>query len=378
MVTSVTTPNPSNLTGQPSTLTRTLEYHVETPGWSPRWIKKITEVDGTVVDYLYPASMGRAGATHGKMQGLVTRIVRDVEVLAVDATTLSPSDIESHFFHNIPGLDSAYAGAPAYSGPASGFPRGQVRLVVDGDSITTSLLYDATHGGLVSATRNGSSSAIHSTFTYDVWGRLSATSSNVGSSYQSDWTVVQDVYFRTQQELSGSIGTVESKFFYDRWGNLALSMRKNKASNGQSPKAHGASSSSAREWIRTEHLWQYTQLIETRVDRRSLDEGDGTPFSGTNPLMATTQYEHGELFVKVTAPNGAVTEHQFDGFGSLFKTVIHQSSQANAPTLEVSRTYINDWMEPIAKVAGRPSAGADATRWLVLERNAAGAGRSLA
>lgn len=369
MVLTVVTPNPSTGTGEPATVTQTYEYHTEPGPWSPRWIKRITAVDGTVTELDYHYKEPRANGQHGYMQGMVSSTTKNVGILTTNSTTVAQADVSELVYYNLPNIGTV---GPAYSGPATTFPRGQIRRVID-DGVTSTYLYDTTHGGLSSTYAAGLTDTLQSTFTYDVWGRLSATSSNVGTPYQTDFTVTQDAYHRTEHVQSVAISSVESQNFFDRWGNLAVSMRKNKDSSGQSPKAHGAASSSAREWIRTENVWQHTQLVETRVDRRPVDEGDANPFAGTNPLMAVTSYEHGQNFVKITASNGAITEHRFDGYGSLFKTVIHQSSQANAPTLETSRTYLNDLLEPIATVAGRPSAGIDQTRWLVLERNSAGA-----
>ena len=178
------------------------------------------------------------------------------------------------------------------------------------------------------------------------------------------------------EALNGT--SVETRYHYDQWGNLAVVLRKNTSASGGAPARHGLGSA-ARPWIREERLWVDTWLQELRVDRRPVDESDASPFSTANPLFLVTKYEcqlAPTMTRKITAPNGAVTEETFDGFGAPFRTIVRESSAGSAPVLHVSRVYLDDYLNPVSIAKGLPSS-ADELRETKIQRNAAGAVTSI-
>lgn len=359
--------NPSTEAAGPATLTTTYEYVDWQGAWGPTWIKKVTRGDNFVVDYEYPNMMPRLNTAHGNMKGQVRTIYRSVTIQDSETST-GAADVAELVTFNIDGNPGL--GSVPYSGPASKFPRGQVRLVDDADGVTTGFLYSSTDGSPTSVYRSGGSLAlVQTSFAHDLWGRLTGYTLNVGSSAESVWAVTQDARLRTLSQACTTIANVESRFCYDKWGHLAVAEHKNRSSAGQSPARYGAGSSSAREWVRSEYLWRYSWLDEVRQDRRPLDEGSGSPFGGTNPLMAVTSYSFSGGELTVTAPSGSETVLTFDGYGTLFKKVVRDGTASGPAALEVSRSYPNEFLEPIYIVNGSPSLGAGHARVTTISRD---------
>lgn len=367
-VTHVYSPNPAT-SGAPAEVVEVTQYAFDSAAvWSPRWIFRRTTPTSDV-QFSYPHPIARAIATHGSMQGQVVETWIDVKA-QTDLDTESESDVVRSIVRNIPS-NPAFSGL-SYSGPVSGFPRGQVRSS-HADGVLETMQYDSAHGRLLVVTGGGTATG----FAHDWWGRLTSIVTNVGSAVAGTWTITQDHQFRTKSEvLTGT--AIETRYHYDQWGNLAVTLRKNASASGGAPARHGLGSA-ARPWIREERIWVDTWLQELRVDRRPVDESDASPFSSTNPLFLVTKYEFQltpTMTRKITAPNGAVTEETFDGLGAPFRTIVRESSAGTAPVLHVSRVYLDDYLNPVSIAKGLPSS-ADDLRETRLHRNAAGAVTSI-
>ncbi|MFN7587076.1 MAG: hypothetical protein ACK5UQ_00990, partial [Planctomycetota bacterium] len=375
-VTNVYSPNPATGASEPAEIVETTDYTFDSAAiWSPRWIqRRLTSVSEVV--FSYPNPMARydfthtsIDVTHGSMQGKVVETWIKVKV-QTGLNSEVEADVVRTIVRNIPS-NPAFSGL-SYSGPSSGFPRGQVRSH-EADGVVATVQYDSTHGRLLVVSGGGTATG----FAHDWWGRLTSIVTNVGSAVAGTWTITQDHQFQTKSEaLTGT--SVETRYHYDQWGNLAVVLRKNASSTGGAPARHGASSA-ARSWIREERIWVDTWLQELRVDRRPVDESDASPFSTTNPLFLVTKYEcqlTPMMTRKITAPNGAVTEETFDGFGAPFRTIVRESSAGSAPVLHVSRVYLDDYLNPVSIAKGLPTS-ADELRETRLQRNAAGAVTSL-
>lgn len=375
MVTRVRRPNPSTATGAPTYVEEVTTYHTEGNSlWSPRWVK--TETFGEEghaaykrVEYAYPSPISRTPAWYGAMQGKVERTVKAVEHQTGLGASGSADVTESVVF-NIPG-NPGFLSGDSYSGPSSGSIRGQVRSVTNGDGVISRFLYDDL--GRLNGSLEGASSA---TYVHDNWGRLTQVQTNATSSKAVTWAIEQEYNGRTTRQYTTAGPVADTRFHYDRWGNLAVKLTKNVSSSGGSPTKHGASSA-ARAWIRTEYLWDGALLDESRVDRRPLDEGDGAPFSATNPLFLITKHDYvinntDGVLHRVTAPNGAKVEERYDGFGGLFRIKVAEDAASSPQTIEAVR-YYNDVWGMVSRVVRGPISSATSYRMTTVTHNAGGA-----
>ena len=373
LVTHIHRPNPAT-TGTATEVTDVITYTYDASAlWSPRWVESETTPSG-VTTYSYPNPIARQESRHGFMQGKVVRSVNNVTILtgltAQGTTTQGTTNVSDSVIHNIPN-NPAFPSGIAYSGPVSGFPRGQVRVAIDGDQVEHRMTYDS--HGWVSSTIEGDVSNI---FTHDAWGRLTSLQTNtLSSGHAVAWTIEQGWDLQPIREYTTSGPTAETKYFYDRWGNTAVVLRKNVNAAGGSPTQYGVSSA-ARAWVRSEYLWDAHRLHEARVDRRPLDEGDSSPFSSSNPLFLVTRYEYdigaSGVSRSVIAPNGSVTKERYDGFGTPFHVTVSESTGSGVPTLEVSRIYNDEFLQPSVIVKG-PPASANDRRVTTIKRNVGGA-----
>jgi RHS repeat-associated protein len=368
LVTSVWEPNPATNATTTEVVTET-EYIFDTSTlWSPRWVSKVTSPAG-LVSYSYPNPMARFSTSHGVMQGKVVRTVENVTRATGLGGAQAQANVVDSVVHNIPN-NPAFPSGVTHSGHTSGYPRGQARVVVDGDGVEHRMTYN--DRGHILGTITGDVSEI---FVHDDWGRLTTVQTNtLSSAHSATWQIEQGFQLQTLRSHTTVGPTSETKYFFDRWGNPAVVLRKNVDFAGAPPSRHGVASS-GRPWIRAEYIWHVGRLLEQRVDRRPLDEGDGDPFSLTNPLFLVTKYDYdistSGVFRRVTASNGAVTEERYDGFGTPFRVSVSQNSTANAPKLEVSRIYNDVWMMPSVLVNG-PAASAAERRVTTITRNAGG------
>ena len=126
------------------------------------------------------------------MQGWVLRTFKNVTVQTGETTTTN-ADVSDYVEFNIPSNPGA---TQPYAGPASGYPRGQPRRVVDGDGVETVFDYSTTHGRLKQVAVGGINGVV-TDYSFDLWGRLQSVTANSTSNQPSVWNVTQDVRHRT-------------------------------------------------------------------------------------------------------------------------------------------------------------------------------------
>src|SRR5690606_2177568 len=98
----------------------------------------------------------------------------------------------------------------------------------------------------------------------------------------------------------------------------------------------------AREWVRDEWHYFYGRLLESYLDRASLEAGQNLqdPLGGgVDAWMARYQFSYrkdGQL-ESVTTPNGAVNRYEIDGYGTLFRIV----ADVQGVGVELGRSYFD-------------------------------------
>lgn len=365
LLTKVTTRNPATGAGQPATISFETDYVQELNTgvyWSAWRVAERRTPDGiTHFTYTYP--IPRVDAEfHGTMPSVIERKVLAVRVQTGESST-STADIKSYFYPNLVGSQHI----ESFSGSSTRPVQGGVRKVADAHNVVTEFEYN--DWGMLSQLEKGT---VQSTFVYDdIWGRIKNVFRNAASSSPALYTIEQGPQFQTYRSYSMSSGVLaDSKTYYDRWGNVAVTLSNNLASDGQAPHKHGTTGS-PRSWVRTEYHWQHSMLMEKRMDRRPVDEGDGAPLLGSSTaLMAVMSYEYTNsgLPEYVRHPSGAETAYEYDGFGTPYKVKTRRIPGVDDDML-VSRYYVNNYLEPIRMVQGE---GADKLS-TTIERNGAGA-----
>ncbi|MEK7425178.1 MAG: hypothetical protein AAB131_15210, partial [Actinomycetota bacterium] len=167
--------------------------------------------------------------------------------------------------------------------------------------------------------------------TTDDLGRI--TQAREGSSTQQTVIdIVNDGLGRTQSVTTqlGSTGVSSvTEYFRDAFENVAVIRRKNLDETGNLPLA------TARTWLRDEWHYSYDRLIESYMDRASVElaENLSDPTGATLPAsdrhlawMARYQFAYradGQL-QSVTLPNEAVNKYEIDGYGTLYRILADQ------------------------------------------------------
>ena len=354
--------NPATGGSQPQYVSYEYDY-VQTLSSSVLWnawrMQEMRTPDGTV-HYDYIDQLNRIDvANHGTMPSKIKRTLVGVRVQNGENSTAT-QDIVSHVYPNLVGSTHT-----TFSGSATLKVQGQPRRIVDSDSLATDLSYD--DAGRLTQTDKGD---VRDTLAFDAWGLLETIGQNVTSTSSAYFTIEQGPQGQTYRVYSNSVGVpTETKFYFDLWGNPAVELRNNVASDNADPHRHGLAGS-ARDWTRTEAIWQYSKLMEERVDRRPLDEGEADPFLTQNPLMAVTEYDYtaGGLPQYISNPNGSQTVYEFDGFGTVYKVRLRKAPGVDTGSL-VQKYFVNDFLEPVTLVKGDGSDKLITT----IERNGAGA-----
>ncbi|MEM7233982.1 MAG: hypothetical protein AAF517_17520, partial [Planctomycetota bacterium] len=142
---------------------------------------------------------------------------------------------------------------------------------------------------------------------------------------------------RTTSRLAMVDGVIHSlDLFFDRWGNEAVELRGNRDSAGQTL---------GRSHLRRDSSYLGSRLRHTLTDRRRLDADDLGPLTNDpDARMLLTEYEYdavGQLG-SIVLPNGAVRKYKRDGFGTLYKSWVENSTSSGVETRLFSKNFVDD------------------------------------
>lgn len=361
LLTKLIEPNPETGSG-PFVATREWKYtymQATTSGqvwgaWLP--MQEVTP-DGTWY-FLYDDWQNRANATqHGRIPGKTTRQMTNVRLAsALDGSSTATTYVEEIVYRNLPNSP----GSMSYQGNV----KGQPRKVVDGDGVPTVYSYTS-EGWLEHVYKHNST--VQRTYVRDVAGNVTEIRDNdtAVSGLKAVTTFPSQSGSGLIYELQSSSGGLlrASEFYYDRFGHLAVARKNNLDSSGNAPSKHGSGGSSARSWIDSQFHFLHHHLEFTFQDRKPLDEAAGTG------QYLSTRYEYlanGRLGT-VTNPNGSVTNYDFDGFGTLYRTVSTHSGAVGS--VSSPKSFVNAFLE---ETGVYEKSGAD-NLWTLIQRNDAGA-----
>jgi len=356
MVTKRVEQNPQAGSG---TIPSTVEwnYTYQQLGTSTSWgawvLASESTPDGTYT-YSHSDLLTRANSDHGQMARTSTKSLGSVRTqtsLTGSAATSSTPIVET-IWRNLSNLPSGL--------PKMGNPAGQVRKVIDGDGVETVFEY-STSGYLTAQIVGGD---LKTTHTVNSFGESTATTENALSAIPAATTITRMAGVGIPTEISSTSSGVlrETRLFYDRFGHRTVVQQNNLDSTGNGPSKHG-SSSSARTWVETQNHYHHTLLTETYEDRKPLDEAAG----GSQFLVTQFDYGADGRLATVTNPNGSVTTFDFDGYGTLYRSVTTHSGTSEV--VRSPKTFVNPFLE---LTGSYEHTGSDHL-WTTIVRNAAGA-----
>ncbi|MBL8756786.1 MAG: hypothetical protein JNK15_26045, partial [Planctomycetes bacterium] len=342
------------------TYIRTNDNFTATQDWGA-WLLK-TEVipdpnspGGTATyEYTYDDWMLRTdSARHGRMAGKVERSLAGVRIqeTLTGAPSTSPTAVVQTVLRNLPTLPANL--------PMMGYVKGMPRKVTDGDGVDT--VFEYSNSGHLTAEIVG---GVRSEFVIDAASNVTSTIENVGSSIPLTTTFTLELAtgdVRTATTTSGVLRVSET--YFDRFGHAAIERHNNLASNGNKPTHYGASPGAARDWVETHSIYHHYRLLETYVDRKPLDE-----LAGGAQFLAT-EYTYGTdgRLLSTKNPNGSTTEYLFDGYGTLYRTVV--KNPAGTAEVKTGKSFVSPFLEVTASYVAN---GSDHL-WTVITRNDAGA-----
>ncbi|MBI5851316.1 MAG: hypothetical protein HZB39_09860 [Planctomycetes bacterium] len=165
------------------------------------------------------------------------------------------------------------------------------------------------------------------------------------STHQTVIDVVNDPLGRTKS-VTNQLGTTGvssvTEYFRDAFENVAVIRRKNLDENGSKPLG------TARTWLRDEWHYHYDRLLESYMDRASVELAENLQDPTGSTLgadqrhlawMARYQFGYrvdGQLET-VTLPNDAVNKYEIDGYGTLYRIVADQGGLG----VELGRSYFD-------------------------------------
>ncbi|MFO1052224.1 MAG: RHS repeat-associated core domain-containing protein [Planctomycetota bacterium] len=203
---------------------------------------------------------------------------------------------------------------------------------------------------LVSITRGVPSSMSGDTanqvgITIDDLGRITQITEGT-STNQTVVDIVNDGLGRTQRVTTqlGSTGVSPvTEYYRDAFENIALIRRKNLDETGQKPL------STAREWLRNEWHYHYDRLLESYIDRASVELGEDLTDPTGSSLAATDHhlawmaryqfaYRVDGQFASLTLPNGALNNYEIDGYGTMYRI----TADVGGLNVRLVRSYFDD------------------------------------
>ncbi|MEO6593899.1 MAG: hypothetical protein ABIP94_04010, partial [Planctomycetota bacterium] len=361
LVTKRTAPNPEAGAGPFSAQVEwTYTYTRAHPGGSSQllgaWLPD-TEVtpDGTYT-YEYGDPQNRLDANHGNMPRTTQRRLAGVRIQDTLAgnPSISAIPVVELVWRNLANLPPSL--------PQMGTVNGQLRKVVDGDGVETIFEYTAS-GHLNKTIASGD---IQTSVGLDALGNVTSVVANATSAVSATTTLQLMAGIAVPTSISSTSGGLlrQSQAYYDRFGHLTVVRQNNLSSAGTKPNKHGSSGAQARDWVETQYHYHHTRLMEIYRDRKPLDEAAG----GAQFLVTQLTYSGDGRLETVLHPNGSKTTHDFDGFGTLYRSLTRDPS--NTQTVRSPKIFVNEFLEVTGSYE---HAGGTDHLWTLITRNAAGA-----
>lgn len=345
----VPSPPPAEVTYE-FTYTRAMTGSQVWGAWLPQ-----TEItpDGTW-DYVYSGWINRADAAqHGQIAGIATRRMVGVRLsVALDGSSQTSTTVGETVYRNLNVTGNPYAKL----GPTGGQPR----AIVDGDGVTTEFTYTANEGWLLDVIEG----AVKRSYAHDAAGNVTSMTENAtaASGLQAVTTFPSQsgtgVVYEAQSSSGGLLRA--SEYYYDRFGHIAVTRQNNLDSTGVKPSQHGGSNANARAWVESHYLFEHHRIEHVYTDRAPLD------VAGQFLHTSYAYLANGQL-ASTTNPNGSTTDYDFDGYGTLYRTVV--AAPGGSPSVSSPKSFVNPFLE----VTGTYQVASGDNLWTLITRNGAGA-----